>query len=75
MQVAEFDYASSGFPDLAGVWESKQGWIIRTWSGVDGLTVESADGHYKLVPLNRRQMFTEDGGYRLVLTELSRNRL
>ncbi len=69
------DYVSSVFPELGGLWESKQGWIIRTWSAVDYLTVELPEGQYRMEPLNRQQMSADTGGYRLILTALSRDRV
>ncbi len=72
---ADVDYPTSPFPELDGVWESRQGWILRAWSGIDGMTIDSADERYKLYPLNRRQLFTDDGGFRLTLTMLSSDRL
>src|SRR5581483_6677647 len=38
---ADLDYPTSAFPELDGVWESKQGWILRAWSGVDGMTIDA----------------------------------
>jgi CubicO group peptidase (beta-lactamase class C family) len=72
---ANLDYAGSIFPELGGAWESKQGWIIRTWSGVDRLSVELPEGQYQLAPLNHQQMFAETGGFKLILTALSRDRV
>ncbi|HLK63504.1 MAG TPA: serine hydrolase domain-containing protein [Bryobacteraceae bacterium] len=72
---SNLDYASSIFPELAGVWESKQGFIVRTWSGVDSLTVELPEGQYRLTPLNHQQMYADTGGFRLVLTALSHDRV
>ena len=72
---ADMDYPTSPFPELDGVWESKQGWILRAWSGIDGLSIDTAGEKYKLYPLNRRQLFTDDGGFRLTLTMLSTNRM
>ena len=72
---ANLDYVTSVFPGLGGLWESKQGWIIRTWSGVDGLSVELPEGQYQLTPLNHHQMFAETGGFRLTLTALSPDRM
>jgi CubicO group peptidase (beta-lactamase class C family) len=68
----DLEYATTDFPYLDGVWESKQGWILRAWSGVEGLTVEAAEDKHKLLPLNRRQLYADDGGFRLTLTMLSR---
>jgi len=73
--AANLDYTSSVFPELGGLWESRQGWLIRTFSGVDGLSVELPEGEYKLVPLNHQQMFADTGGFRLILTAISRDRL
>jgi len=70
-QPAEMDYLSSGFPDLAGIWESKQGWIVRTWSSPDSLWVETGEGRYRLQALNRRQLFDASGNSDLVLTKIS----
>jgi CubicO group peptidase (beta-lactamase class C family) len=74
LRVADFDYATSGFPDLAGVWESKQGWILRAWNGIDRLSIVSPQGWYELFPLNRNQLFAEEGGGRVILTRLSPDR-
>jgi CubicO group peptidase (beta-lactamase class C family) len=73
--AADLDYPNSGFPELDGVWESKQGWIARTWSSSDGLWIELPDGEFKLYPLNQRQLFTDTGTNRLVLTKYSRDEL
>jgi CubicO group peptidase (beta-lactamase class C family) len=75
LHVADFDYATSGLPDLAGVWESKQGWILRAWSAVDGLSISSPQGWYELAPLNRNQLFVEAPGWRVILTRLSPDRV
>jgi len=75
LHPANLDYVTSIFPELGGTWESKQGWIIRTWSGVDGLSVELPEGEYRLVPLNHHQMFADTGGFRLILTALSHDRV
>jgi CubicO group peptidase (beta-lactamase class C family) len=75
LQSADVDYATSGFPDLAGVWESKQGWILRAWNAVDGLSLSSPQGWYKMVPLNRHALFAEAGGWRAVLSRLSPDRI
>lgn len=68
--AAALDYPTSAFPKLDGVWESKQGWILRAWSGVDGMTVETAEERHKLTPLNRRQLYADENGFRLTLTML-----
>ena len=73
--AADVDYPTTPFPELDGVWESRQGWILRAWSGIDGMTIDSAEERYKLYPLNRRQLFTDDGGFRLTLTMLSTDRM
>jgi CubicO group peptidase (beta-lactamase class C family) len=73
-QPADLDYLTSGFPELDGVWESKQGWIARTWSSPQNLSVETADGRYRLAPLNRRQLFDANGNSGLVLTKISSDR-
>jgi CubicO group peptidase (beta-lactamase class C family) len=73
--AANIDYATSSFPELDGVWESPQGWILRTWSSTDGLWTQMADGEFKLFPLNQRQLFADTGTNRLVLTKLSRDEL
>jgi CubicO group peptidase (beta-lactamase class C family) len=75
LHPANLDYVNSVFPELGGAWESKQGFIIRMWSGVDGLSVELPEGQYKLIPLNHHQMFADTGGFRLILTALSRDRV
>jgi CubicO group peptidase (beta-lactamase class C family) len=75
MQAADFDYTTSGFPDLAGVWESKQGWILRAWSAVDRLSIASPEGWYELVPLNHNQLFDEGRGWRVILTRLAPDRI
>jgi CubicO group peptidase (beta-lactamase class C family) len=75
LRAADFGYATSGFPDLAGVWESKQGWILRAWSAVDRLSIASPEGWYELVPLNHSQLFDENGGWRVILTRLSADRI
>jgi len=72
---ADFDYATSGLPDLAGVWESKQGWILRAWSSVDGLSIALPQGWYELAPLNRSELFAEGLGWRVTLTRLSPDRI
>lgn len=71
--AADLDYAASGFPDLDGVWESHQGWILRAWSATDGLWIELPEGDFKLYPLNQRQLFADTGTNRLVLTKFSRD--
>jgi CubicO group peptidase (beta-lactamase class C family) len=68
----DLEYATTEFPYLDGLWESKQGWILRAWSGVEGLTVEAAEDKHKLLPLNRRQLYADEGGFRLTFTMLSR---
>ena len=70
-QPADIDFPSSSFPELAGIWESKQGWIARAWSSPDSLSLETAEGRYHLAPLNRRQMFDFNGSSGLVLTRIS----
>jgi CubicO group peptidase (beta-lactamase class C family) len=72
-QPADLDYPSSGFPELDGIWESKQGWIVRTWSSVDHLSVETGEGLYRLSPRNRRQLFDDGGRSGLVLTKISKD--
>src|SRR5581483_5263557 len=72
---ADLDYPTSAFPELDGVWESKQGWILRAWSGVDGMTIDAGDQRHKLVPLNRRQLYADDGGFRLILTMFATDRM
>ena len=73
--AANIEYATSSFPELDGVWESPQGWILRAWSAVDGLDTQMADGEFKLFPLNQRQLFTDTGTNRLILTKVSRDEL
>jgi CubicO group peptidase (beta-lactamase class C family) len=73
--AADINYPSSGFPELDGVWESPQGWIARAWSAPDGLSIELPDGEFKLYPLNQRQLFTDTGTNRLVLTKYSRDEM
>jgi len=75
LRPADIGYPASGFPDLAGVWESKQGWILRAWSAVDRLSIASPQGWYELLPLNRNQLFDEDGGWRVILTRLTPDRI
>jgi CubicO group peptidase (beta-lactamase class C family) len=75
LRQADFEYATSGFPELAGVWESKQGWIMRAWSAVDKLSIASPQGWYELVPLNHNQLFDENGGWRVILTRISPDRI
>lgn len=75
LHQADFDYATSGFPELAGVWESKQGWILRAWSAIDGLSVASPQSWYELAPLNRNQLFAEASGWRVILTRLTPDRI
>jgi hypothetical protein len=72
---ADVEYPTSGFPALAGVWESKQGWILRAWNTVDGLKIASPDGWYEMIPLNRNQLFDERGSWRVVLTRLTPDRI
>ncbi len=69
--AADINYPASGFPELDGVWESPQGWIARSWSSTDGMWIELPDGEFKLYPLNQRQLFTDTGTNRLVLTKFS----
>jgi CubicO group peptidase (beta-lactamase class C family) len=69
------DYTTTGFPHLDGQWESKQGWLLRAWSAVDGLSIEMGGDTYKLFPLNRRQLASDAGGFRLLLTKLSTDRI
>jgi CubicO group peptidase (beta-lactamase class C family) len=71
--AVDLDYPASGFPELDGVWESEQGWIARAWSSSDGMWLELPDGEFKLYPLNQRQLFTDTGTNRLVLTKYSRD--
>lgn len=71
--AANIAYPASGFPELDGVWESPQGWILRAWSSTDGLWIELPDGEFKLYPLNQRQLFADTGINRLVLTKFSRD--
>jgi CubicO group peptidase (beta-lactamase class C family) len=73
--AANIDYATSSFPELDGVWESPQGWILRAWSSTDGMWTDMADGEFKLYPLNQRQLFADTGTNRLVLTKVSRDEL
>lgn len=68
---ADLDYLTSGFPELAGIWESKQGWVARVWSSSGSLFVETAEGHYHMEPLNRRQLFDFSGTSGLTLTRIS----
>ena len=75
LHPADFEYATSGLPDLAGVWESKQGWILRAWSTIDGLSVGSPQGWYELAPLNRNALFAESSGWRVILTRLTPDRI
>ena len=70
---ADLSYPVSGFPELDGIWESPQGWILRAWSSTDGMSIELPDGEFKLYPLNQRQLFTDTGTNRLVLTKFSRD--
>ena len=72
---AAVNYPSSGFPELDGVWESKQGWLIRAWSAADGLWVDTGEGEYKLYPFNQRQLFADTGTNRLMLTKTSRDEI
>ena len=64
--AADLDYPASGFPELDGVWESPQGWILRAWSSADGMWIELPDGEFKLYPLNQRQLFADTGTNRLI---------
>lgn len=73
--AANINYPTSAFPELDGVWESSQGWILRTWSSPDGLWAQMADGEFKLYPLNQRQLFADTGTNRLILTKVSRDEL
>ena len=73
--AVDLDYPASGFPELDGVWESPQGWILRAWSSTDSLWVELPDGEFKLYPLNQKQLFADTGTNRLVLTKISRDSL
>lgn len=75
LREAEFEYATSGLPDLAGVWESKQGWILRAWSTIDGLSIASPQGWWELRPLHRNSLFAESGGARVILTRLAPDRI
>jgi CubicO group peptidase (beta-lactamase class C family) len=75
LHQADIEYPASGFPELAGVWESKQGWILRAWSTIDGLSVTSPQGAYEMAPLNRNQMFDEAVGWRAILTRLTPDRI
>ncbi|HWC99762.1 MAG TPA: serine hydrolase domain-containing protein [Candidatus Sulfopaludibacter sp.] len=70
-QAEDLDYPTSEFPELDGVWESKQGWILRAWSSVDGMTIDTGGEQHKLLPLDRRRLFADEGGFRLILTKLS----
>lgn len=72
--AADLDYATTDFPQLDGAWESSQGWLLRAWSSVDGLTIETGGGVFKLASLNRRQLFSDDAGFRLTLTRLAADR-
>ena len=72
---ANIDYATSAFPEMDGLWESPQGWILRAWSSADGLWAQMADGDFKLFPLNQRQLFTDTGINRLIVTKVSRDEL
>lgn len=72
---ADIVYAKSAWPELDGAWESRQGWLLRAWSAVDGLSISTAGDTYKLVPLNRHSLvFDDGGGFRLLLTRLDRDR-
>src|SRR5262249_37677709 len=75
LQPADIEYATSALPALAGAWESKQGWILRAWSGVDHLSIASPEGWHELDPLNRNQLFDETMGWRVILTRLSPDRI
>ena len=75
LHPADFEYATSGLPELAGVWESKQGWILRAWSTIDGLSIGSPQGWYDLAPLNRTALFAEAPGWKVILTRLSPDRI
>lgn len=68
-------YATSRWPELDGVWESRQGWLLHAWSAVDGLSISMAQETHKLVPFGRhRLVFDDGGGFRLLLTRLDRDR-
>jgi len=71
----DISYPDSGFAELDGVWESRQGWLVRTWSAPDGLWVETSDGRRKLAPLNHTQLFADDAGFRVTLTRLAPDRI
>jgi CubicO group peptidase (beta-lactamase class C family) len=75
LHSADVEYATSSFPALAGVWESKQGWILRSWNAVDRLNIASPDGWYEMLPLNHNQLFDERGSWRVVLTRLTPDRI
>jgi CubicO group peptidase (beta-lactamase class C family) len=75
LHAADVDYPTSDFTQLAGVWESKQGWILRAWSTIEGLSITSPQGWYQMSPLNRNQMFDEAVGWRAILTRLSPDRI
>jgi CubicO group peptidase (beta-lactamase class C family) len=75
LQQADIDYPTSDFPQLAGIWESKQGWILRAWSTMEGLSITSPQGWYQLAPLNRNEMFDEAPGWRTILTRLTPDRI
>jgi CubicO group peptidase (beta-lactamase class C family) len=72
---AAVDYPASRFPQIDGVWESRQGFLMRAWSGIDGLSIQADGEPVKLYPLNRRQLFADDAGSRLVLTRLAPGRI
>ena len=72
---ASVDYPSSAFPGIDGVWESHQGFLLRAWSGIDSLSIQTDADPIKLYPLNRRQLFADDAGSRLVLTMLAPDRV
>lgn len=73
--ASDINYPNSGFPELDGVWESKQGWLMRAWSAVDGLWVDAGEGEYKLYPFNQHQLFTDTGTNRLMLTKVSKDEI
>jgi len=72
---AAVDYPSSAFPKVDGIWESRQGFLMRAWSAVDSLSIQTDADPIKLYPLNRRQLFADDAGSRLVLTLLAPDRV
>lgn len=72
---AAVDYPASAFPQIDGVWESRQGFLMRAWSGIDGLSIQADAEPVKLFPLNHHQLFADDAGSRLVLTKLAADRI